>query len=431
MSSLPRAEMTEAAAIRRKIAGAGFFWNAVYATLNALQAAVLLFAISRTHDLPTAGVVTIGFAIANLISIVARYGMRNYQVTDSKESFRFADYFLCRLATAGFALVLAALYLLYMVRSGRYAPVKGLIVLEIIGLKMTEAVEDVFVGRLQQRGRLDIGARIAAFRLGTSTTVIFGALCWISSLPLCFLLGIASEILVDAILVPAARKHAGFGLSPLLPGNAGRLLRVGIPLCIGMALHNYVGNAPKYVVDLYLTDELQAVCGYVMMPMFVLAVLNTFVMQPAVKGLGDAWNTSPARFWRKAVRHVLLIAALSCAVLGAGLAIGLPLLSKLYKVDLLSYKKEFLVLMAGGGLFTISSYMVVLLTTMRRQAGIAWGCAAAVLVYLVLGKRGIESWGFCGACALYVVANAAMVVVFLLVLFKGNASSEKAGQMSC
>lgn len=416
---------------QRRIAGASFFWNAAYAGLNALQAAVLLFAISRTHDLPTVGMVTIGFAIANLVSIVARYGMRNYQVTDSKEVFRFFDYFLCRVSTAGIAFVLSALYLLYMVWSGRYTPVKSLIVLEIIGLKLTEAVEDVFVGRLQQRGRLDIGARIAAFRLATSTTVVFGALWWIRSLPVCFLLGIAAEILVDAILVPAARKYADFRLSSPGFGNAGRLLRVGIPLCVGMALHNYVGNAPKYLVDLYLTDELQAVCGYVMMPMFVLAILNTFVMQPAVKGLGDAWHMDPALFVGKAVRHISLILVLAAVVLCAGLAIGIPLLSLLYKVDLLPYRKEFLILMAGGGLFTVSSYMIVLLTAMRRQTAIVWGCLAAILVYGVFGRWASQKAELPRTCALYIVANAAMVAVYLAVLIKGIGNSNKTRERSC
>lgn len=399
---------------RKQIARAGFFWNATSAGLDAIQSAVILLAISRTHDIATAGIIAFGFAVANLVTIIARYGIRNYQVTDSKETFRFQEYLLCRGVTTGGGLVLALVYLALMVFSGRYSPDKGLIILEIVFLKATGALEDVFIGRLQQLGRLDIGARIATFRLIASTTVIFSSLWVIPSLHVCLLLGIASEIVLDILLVGAARKTGGFTLAQPDFRRMTGLLWVGIPLCLGMALHNYVGNAPKYLVDLYLTDDMQAVCGYVMMPMFVLVVLSVFVMQPAVKGLGDAWNGNPCRFLGKAIRHMSIISVLSVAVLGAGLAIGLPLLSALYKVDLLPYRKEFLLLMTGGGLYTLSSYMIVLLTTMRRQMGIVWGCFAALLVYLALGQLMTGRNGFTGACTLYILANAAMLAVFLV-----------------
>lgn len=409
-------EKTGGLTARQKISGAGFFWNAVYAGLNAIQSAVLLFAISRTKDLAVAGIITIGFTIGNLAAIIGRYGIRNYQVTDVNEQFRFQDYFFSRVITVAGALLLSLVYLTAMSISGRYTPEKSLIVLEIILLKIVGSMEEVFVGRLQQKGRLDVGARIASVRIGAATMVVFTAIWVIPSLPLCLLLGITAEILLDITLIPTGRRYASFPLSPTDRKAAVKLMKAGVPLCIGVALHNYVGNAPKYLVDLFLTDNLQAVCGYVMMPMFVLTVLNSFVMQPAVKGLGDAWNTDPGLYWSKVRKHILLLLGLTVAVLGAGFFIGLPLLSMMYRVELRPFRKEFLILMTGGGLYTISAYLIVLLTTMRRQYGIVWGCGAAVLVYLTLGGMMTRNAGFTGACWLYIIANAAMTAVLLTFL---------------
>ena len=413
-------EKTAEQGSQKRIARAGFFWNAVYAGLNSVQSAILLFAIARRYDITVAGIISIGFAIGTLAAIMARYGIRNFQVTDVHEEYRFPDYFLNRIISISGTLLVTAGYLAFMTFSGRYSPEKGLIILEIILLKIEGTFEEVYVGRLQQKGRLDIGARIAAFRLGGSTLVVFAAIWVIPSLPVCLLLGIITGILLDVVILPTCRRYADFSVLPLNKKAAGNLLKVGVPLCVGTALYNYAGNAPKYLVDIYLTDQMQAICGYVMMPMFVLSILNTFVMQPAVKGLGDAWNTDRALFRKKVIRHILLISILSVLVLCAGLVVGLPLLSVLYRTDLQPYRKEFLVLMAGGGLYTISAYLIVLLTTMRRQEGIVWGCTAAALVYLILGGQMIRGMGFIGACRIYIIANAVMTGIYLLFLKTGK-----------
>ena len=187
----------------KRIMRDGFIWNALYAGLNAIQAAVLLFAISRKYDLTVAGIITIGFTIANLTAIIARYGLRNYQVTDVDEQFRFADYYWSRIISSVGAVLLASVYLVFMAVSGRYSAEKGLIILAIIILKTEEAAEEIYVSRLQQKGRLDIGARIAAIRIGGATLVIFATLWFIPNLLVCLLLGIAVEILIDVLLIPS------------------------------------------------------------------------------------------------------------------------------------------------------------------------------------------------------------------------------------
>ncbi len=407
-----------------KIRKAGFFWNAVYAGLNAVQTAIILFAVSRRYDVSVAGVLTIGFAIGNLAAITSRYGLRNYQVTDVYEKFRFPDYFLNRIiATAGTA-VIAAGFLAIMTAGGRYSPGKSLIILEIIILRIEGAFEEVYVSRLQQKGRLDVGSRIASLRLGISTLVIFAAVWVIPNLPVCLLLGIMTGILLDILLIPPAKKYADFDLSSLRRKSAGELLKAGFPLCAGLVLYNYAGNAPKYLVDWYLTDGLQAVCGYMMMPMFVLSILIFLVLQPAVKGLGDTWNTDMVRFRQKVIRHILAITGLAAAVIGAGILTGIPVLSGLYRTDLQPYRMQFLILMTGGAVCAASSYLITLLTTMRRQNGIIWGCGAAVSVYLALGGVMSRKAGFTGTCWLYVIGNLVMAGVFLLFLRRRESRDE-------
>ncbi len=402
----------------KKIAVRSFFWNAVYSGLNAIQSAVILFAISRTKPLSEAGIITIGFTIANLAMILGRYGIRNYQVTDSREEFSFSDYFYVRLISVAGTVILFLAYLGVMILSGRYSWYKGEIIFEVILLKMVGAFEGLYVGRLQQKGRLDIGARIASVRLGASTAVIFLLIWFVDSIPLCLMAGIAASVATDILLLTGKKYSDLFNYNGKDQNKVRRLLLLAFPLCIGTAMHNYIGNAPKYLVDLFMSDEMQAISGYVMMPMFVITLLNTFLMQPMLKSLGDAWNRKDRKaFSRMVGTHTALITAGSCLVLALGILVGLPLLSWMYSVDLTGYKVEFAWLMIGGTLYTLSAYAMVLLTTIRKQNWIIAGCCATLLLYVLLGRGQVMTRGLAGASILYAAANAVMLGVFFAVIF--------------
>jgi len=74
----------------------GMVWNTVSGIVSTGQTAVVLFFISFKREPNIAGIVSIGFATANLFGSVCRYGVRNYQATDSREKFSFSDYFYAR-----------------------------------------------------------------------------------------------------------------------------------------------------------------------------------------------------------------------------------------------------------------------------------------------------------------------------------------------
>lgn len=401
---------------RKKIARKSFIWNAMYAGFNALQSSVILFAIARKNEnLNEAGIITIGFTIASLVMIIARFGIRNYQVTDSQEEYDFSDYFFLRILTVFGALIIAIFYLFAMVYLNRYSLYKCLVVFEIVVLKLVDAFEGVYVGRLQQKGRLDIGARIAAVRIVLSTMAIFAMVWVVNNSLLCFLGGIVISLLTDLLMIPGSSRYAGFSVGLANRKRIFQLLHTAIPLCAGAALHNYIGNGPKYLVDYFLSDEMQAISGYIMMPMFVITVLNSFLMQPTVKSLGDAWNSSDMKKMCMIItRHIQFISLASVCVLILGLLVGLPLLSWAYQVNLNGYKGVFILIMIGGTVYTLSSYAMVILTAMRQQKWIVYGCMVSVLVYLCLGKVFVENSGLFGAACLYIIANVALLAVFCL-----------------
>lgn len=395
-------------------------WNAVGGMFNAGQAAILLVFISHKMDLVTAGIVTIAYAVANLFLSICKYGVRNYQVTDIKERFTFGDYFYSRCITLAGTFVLLAFYLAYECWFGGYSFEKVTIVFEVTVLKLVDAFEDVYIGRYQQVGRLDAGAKIMALRLMISTALICALILVGAGIYLSLFGGILLSVVFDIYVIRNTFSITQTMLTGKCTRNIVDLLKYCLPLCIGITLSIYIGNVPKYMIDGYMTEEVQAVFGYIMMPVFVITLLNQFIYQPMVKGLGDLWDNRDFHgFKRSIIKQCLIVIGLTFIVIIGGLLLGLPVLSMIYNVNLSAYKSEFFVLLLGGSFYALAYYLNVPITTIRRQNYIAYGYGIATVLSVIFGRQFVLSKGMMGAAMLYLGVNMFLVIAYILVLVTG------------
>lgn len=403
-----------------------FVWNAVAAAFNAGQSAIVLFFVAHGFGLDLAGIVTIGYAIANLFQTIGRYGLRNYQVTDVDEKFSFSDYFFSRVTTVGLALAASGIYLIFCRNVMGYSLEKTIIIFELVVLKLADAFAEVYIARYQQMGRLDIGSKIHAMELILSTIAMCVCL-WIGmNLYGAILVGIVLTVIVTFLCIQMTKALVDARVRKWNSGKVFRLLKVGISLCVGLTLYMYIGNAPKYLIDIYMDEKSQAIFGYVMMPMFVITLLNNFLLQPILKDLGDVWGKKDlTRFQKMVLRQYLVICGLSVFVLIAGILIGLPVLSVFYGVDLNGYRVEFSILMAGATFYTVAYYLSVVLTTIRRQNQIVLGYIAAAILYICLGGVFLHTWGMLGAAFLYLISNALTAVLFTIFVLRGVKEEKK------
>lgn len=396
-------------------------WNTAGGMFNAGQAAILLVFIAHKMDLVTAGIVTIAYAVANLFLSICKYGIRNYQVTDVKEKFSFSDYLYSRYITLTGTFILLTSYLAYEYLFGGYTLEKAAIFLEVAVLKLIDAFEDVFIGRYQQVGRLDTGAKIMALRLMVSTVFICILISVGTGIHISFLGGIILSIVFDIHVIKNTFFITQTTFAKKQISKIMDLLKHGLPLCIGITLSIYIGNVPKYMIDAYMTEEIQAIFGYIMMPVFVITLLNQFIYQPMVKGLGELWEAGDVTNFKKSIfKQCLIVCGLTTVVIAGGMLAGLPVLSVLYHVDLSGYLVEFAVLLLGGGLYALAYYLNVPITTIRRQNYIAYGYAGVSILALFSGGYFVTTWGILGAAVLYLILNIILVIVYSIVLGFGT-----------
>ena len=85
-----------------------YIWNAISATMLAMQSPIILAVMTRTNGTSDAGIFSIAIAIANLMMYVGQYGLRRFQASDVNEQFSFEEYHGMRVLTCA-VLVAASL----------------------------------------------------------------------------------------------------------------------------------------------------------------------------------------------------------------------------------------------------------------------------------------------------------------------------------
>ena len=377
----------------------GCVWNMIASVINASEAVVILMIATRTVGVEMSGVLTIAFTVANLMMCLGKYGVRNYQVTDVRNEFSFADYQHSRIITMAIMFAGTLSYLGYAMLKSQYSISKVAIVFLVTCIYGIEAYEDVYLAGLQHDKRLDIGTKMFSVRW-FATLVIWGigliftksalwstlvaAIC--DALFMVWLIRVAKEGIEDRNNKVSDKKDV-FGI-----------LKKCLPLCITSFTAIYLPNAAKYAIDQCLGDAEQAYYGFVAMPVFVIDILSFIIFQPMLLSMSQDWNDNRFGDLKKRIRRLCgLILAISCAVLIGGFVLGIPLLSLLYGVDLSSYKMEMMVLLFGGAALGYIGLFISILTIMRRQKYLMTIYIIISLVALVTMNIFVTKYGMMGA----------------------------------
>ena len=412
MENIPSSFLTKTKNIQRS----AVIWNAVAACLTSFQSMLLLMLLTHFGTPEHSGYFVMAFTAANLFMHLGKFGMRQYQVTDAGGKYAFRDYVTSRGFSVGLMTAALVLFLLWSLLFNGYTAEKAVVVALITFYRGVEAAEDVLHGRLQQRGRLDIAAKILAIRnavfmagfaalyLLTKNLILTCAVNAAVTLLLCVMLNkpfYQAEREGQSLLFQNGKASPGEA-SPPTQRPAARLLLECLPLCLTMVTYMYLGNAPKYIVDGLVSDEVQTRFNIVIMPAFVGSLLCSFIFNPALKRIGDLWNDQDIPTLRKATLRLALVPlAVDAVLLLGGWFLGIPVLSAVYGVDLTDYRLTLMIFLLASGAVAMLNLFVALLTAMRKQKHLLLAYAAASLLLLLAGRPLFNAKGLNPLCWFY------------------------------
>ena len=409
--------------IRNNNQKSAFFWNSVASVLNSFQSAILLIFISHFGGASDAGIFVFAYAAANLMTGIGRFGMRQFQVSDTIDKYSFSEYLYSRKITT---FVMLALSIPYALGSGAGNYVKVMTVLLWCGIRAIEVYEDVYHGYLQKNGLLNIGAKILSIRMFVSI-IMFSLVYYLER-------NLLTASVINFLLAAVLALILNYRYRNLYPDSTvvdkrcvGRLFIENVSLFISSFCYMYLGNAPKYSINNVLSDEMQAVFGYMFMPVFLVNLLSNFILQPLLTTYSELWHNKNIKDLKSLIyRHFIVIVTLTIITVLGGKFIGIYLLEIIYNVSLIPYAHILYILLVASGLNAFMTYSRTLLTVVRYQNIALLGYIVACLAMLIGGRPALKWGGMTGISIYYSIVilllNVYSFGIFIFVLRKDKAN---------
>ena len=341
-----------------------FIWNSLGTGINSFNSLFFLIIVTRVNDIQTAGIFSIGYATATILYTLAMYSGRLCQVTDIEGKIKDKDYIAQRALTCIIMLIGAAVFLGIQ----QYTAFKTMVFALLAIFKGIEAFSDILYGVMQKNDIL--------YKSGQSLTIkgfVGIALFLIVDLITkdirwaCFaviLINLLVLVVYDYFIV--TRKLIDHK-SKISKANIVKILKSEFFVFVNSFAGIYILNAPKYAIDSYLTDDIQAIYGYIMMPATVMTLFTQFIVMPFLGKLKDMYERKELKAIDSVTFKIkLIVVAFGAFAVLAAFLLGPEFLGLIYGLDLTMYRMNLCVIIGSYIFYAISYINLVTLTTIRH-----------------------------------------------------------------
>lgn len=339
-----------------------FIWNLLGTGFNAFNSLFFLIIVTRINGLENAGVFTIAFSTACILYAVGLYSGRIYQVTEQNKTISDIDFIFSRVCTNIIMLILVAIFCFFK----KYDGSKVFVFFMLTIYKALEAFSDVLYGILQKNEELDIVGK-SLFIKSLVSILLFLLVDIISkNMYISIVCIVAVYILIIIIYDYKKVKNKIDYSKKVNKKNIYLIIKSGFFTFAISFLGMYVLNAPKYAIDMYLTEELQTIFGIIVMPATVVGLVAQFLIHPFLNKILALYENLHIKELRKLILKLqLLVTIFGIIAMITGYFIGTQILGFVYGLDLSMYKMGLAIIIFSATLYTIGTIFSSVLTTMR------------------------------------------------------------------
>lgn len=393
-----------------------FIWNTFGTGLNSFNSLFYLIIVTRINGMNDAGIFSIAYSTALILYTIGLYSGRLCQVTDTENKVKDKDYILNRVITCVLMIILGAGFLVVK----QYQTYKTTVFILLCIFKATEAFSEIIYGIMQKNDLL--------YRVGQSLTIksLIGIILFLiidlgthDLILACIsmiIVNISTIIFFDFILISNKLIDKS---SKVDFNNVLMIFKSEFFVFANSFLGIYVLNAPKYAIDSYLTEELQAIYGYIVMPGTVMVLFAQFVVLPFLNKLKELYAIRDFKNFKAIVRKVkMCVVAFGIFAVLSAYFLGPEVLGIIYGENLKAYRLDLALIIGAYIFYSISYVNLVVLTTMRNTFSQFIVYIITAIIALVGSKIFVQNFGIHGgaiSCATTLVLQFIMYTILTMV----------------
>lgn len=341
-----------------------FIWNSLGTGINSFNSLFFLIIVTRVNDIQTAGIFSIAYATATILYTLAMYSGRLCQVTDIKNKIKDKDYIVTRIITCVVMLIGGAGFLAIKQYSGFKTTIFALLAI----FKGLEAFSDILYGVMQKNDLLYKSGQslslkgfigIVGFLIVDLITRDLRLACLAVILVNIAILIVFDYFMISKKLINSEEK--------IIKENVLSIIKSEFFVFVNSFAGIYILNAPKYAIDNFLTEDIQAIYGYIMMPATVMTLFTQFIVMPFLGKLKDMYEKNELKEIEKVTLKIkLIVIAFGAFAVLAAFLLGPEFLGLIYGLDLTAYRMNLCVIIGSYIFYAISYINLVTLTTIRH-----------------------------------------------------------------
>lgn len=342
-----------------------FVWNSIGSGTWSMVFPVVTMVSTQLVGVERAGMISMAFVVGLLLMFLGNFGVRTFQVSDTKMEHSFKDYQANRWVTCILMLLVGWIYC--SVRG--YSDEMFNISMAVILYRFVDALADVYEGRLQQVDKLYLAGMSQTLRSALVLIVFSVALLITRNATIaCYAMAIVAAATFVLFTWPLTLMEAPPS-SPFSFSSFVELFKVCAPLFLALFLFNVIENMPKFVMEGTLPYDNQLYYNAIYFPAQMILIVSQLVYKPLLLRMAGVWQDASKRmkFNMLLVGIFLVIAVITAISCGIVAWIGIPVMSFLYGIDFRQFRGLLFLMLITGGITAAIDFIYQVITIMRRQ----------------------------------------------------------------
>jgi len=391
-----------------------YFWNTLGVFAQNAISPLLLVVITRINGIYDSGVFSFAFSISIIFWALSMWGGRTYQVSDVNKEFSSRSYITVRLILS----VVLIFGVTFFVLVNNYNFEKSSVLIVLVLFKAVESIADALYGVMQVNNRL--------FKSGVSLVCksIFSISLFalIDSLTGDIFFSCLGILVINIMVVfvydlPVTNRLEDISIAynkiKYYVKQAIQLMKRCAPVFVVTFLAMFSLNIPRYFLDIYHQEEI-GYFGILAMPITLIALLMSFILQPNVINLSSLFHKKNYTNFNKLVVKIIVITVLiGFIVLIATLVVGTQALQFIFGIDFSSRWLPLAIIVIGGIINALVSILINMLIIMRRIRAPFYILLITNIVLVFVSIVVIPVYSLIGGVYLFMIAN----ILQLLLLF--------------